>query len=68
MVESRAASTLHRARLLLEEVAADGLFAAIGKARFGDVARREDGGKGLDGVVARAPDYFNPLLDALEAA
>ncbi len=67
MVESRAAATLHRARELLEEVAADGLFAAIGKARFGDVARRETGGKGLDGVVARAPDYFNPLLDGLEA-
>jgi beta-lysine 5,6-aminomutase alpha subunit len=58
---------LHAARLLLEEVAADGLFAAIGKARFGDVARTETGGKGLDGVVARQPDYFNPLLDELEA-
>ncbi len=67
MVESRAAATLHAARLLLEEVAADGLFAAIGKARFGDVARTEAGGKGLDGVVARAPGYFNPLLDELEA-
>jgi beta-lysine 5,6-aminomutase alpha subunit len=67
MVEARAAATLHAARRLLEEVAADGLYAAIGKARFGDVARRETGGKGLDGVVARAPGYFNPLLDELEA-
>jgi beta-lysine 5,6-aminomutase alpha subunit len=67
MVETRAAATLHAARLLLEEVAADGLFAAIGKARFGDVARTETGGKGLDGVVARQPGYFNPFLDALEA-
>ncbi len=68
MVETRAAATLHAARQLLEEVAADGLYAAIGKARFGDVARRETGGKGLDGVVARAPGYFNPLLDELEGA
>ncbi len=67
MVETRAAATLHAARLLLEEVAADGLFAAIGKARFGDVARTETGGKGLDGVVARQPGYFNPFLDELEA-
>jgi beta-lysine 5,6-aminomutase alpha subunit len=67
MVETRAAATLHRARALLEEVAADGLYAAIGKARFGDVARSETGGKGLGGVVERAPGYFNPLLDALEA-
>jgi beta-lysine 5,6-aminomutase alpha subunit len=67
MVETRAAATLHEARHLLEEVAADGLFAAIGKARFGDVARTETGGKGLGGVVERAPDYFNPFLDELEA-
>ena len=67
LVETRAAATLKKARGLLEEVAADGLFAAIGKARFGDVARTETGGKGLDGVVERAPDYFNPFLDALEA-
>jgi beta-lysine 5,6-aminomutase alpha subunit len=67
MIETRAAATLHAARLLLEEVAADGLFAAIGKARFGDVARTETGGKGLGGVVAREPGYFNPFLDELEA-
>jgi beta-lysine 5,6-aminomutase alpha subunit len=41
-------------------------MAAIGKARFGDVARAEDGGKGLSGVVARQPGYFNPFLDVLE--
>ncbi|MEI7705748.1 MAG: lysine 5,6-aminomutase subunit alpha, partial [Deltaproteobacteria bacterium] len=34
--------------------------------RFGDVSRREDGGKGLGGVVERAPGYFNPFLDLLE--
>ncbi|HZA13035.1 MAG TPA: lysine 5,6-aminomutase subunit alpha, partial [Myxococcaceae bacterium] len=45
-----------------------GLIAAIGRARFGDVSRSETGGKGLEGVVERSPDYFNPLLDALEAA
>ncbi len=54
--------TLH----LLEEVAADGMMAAIGKARFGDTARTPEGGKGLDGVVPRDPDYFNPLLEILE--
>ncbi len=66
MVETRAAETLGRPCTLLEEVADDGLFAAIGKARFGDVARTEEGGKGLAGVVERAPGYFNPFLDVLE--
>ena len=65
-VEARARQTLGKAHALLEEVAADGLMVAIGKARFGDVARTPDGGKGLAGVVARDPGYFNPFLDLLE--
>ena len=67
MVERRAQETLRRARELLDEVARDGLMKAIGKARFGDVARAEDGGKGLSGVVERDPGYFNPFLEILEA-
>ncbi len=66
MVEGRARETLGKALDLLEEVADAGLFASIGKARFGDVARAEDGGKGLSGVVERGPGYFNPFLDILE--
>jgi beta-lysine 5,6-aminomutase alpha subunit len=67
MIERRAAETLHRALALLEEVERDGLMRAIGKARFGDVARAEDGGKGLSGVVERGPSYLNPFLEILEA-
>jgi beta-lysine 5,6-aminomutase alpha subunit len=66
MVERRARETLARALSLLEEVAEDGLMRAIAKARFGDIARKEDGGKGLEGVVERAPSYFNPFLEVLE--
>jgi beta-lysine 5,6-aminomutase alpha subunit len=66
VVVGRADETLGRALALLEEVAKDGLVKAIGRARFGDVARAEDGGKGLAGVVERAPGYFNPLLELLE--
>jgi beta-lysine 5,6-aminomutase alpha subunit len=67
LVERRASETLAKALTLLEEVAADGLMKAIGKARFGDVARAEDGGKGLAGVVARGPKYFNPFLEIMES-
>jgi beta-lysine 5,6-aminomutase alpha subunit len=67
LVQRRARRTLEEARELLEEVARDGLAAAIGRARFGDVARSEDGGKGLAGVVERDPGYFNPFLEILEA-
>ena len=34
--------------------------------RFGDVKRSETGGKGLEGVMEKSPDYFNPFLDILE--
>jgi beta-lysine 5,6-aminomutase alpha subunit len=68
MVTGRARQTLARALELLEEVAAEGLPHAISKARFGDVARAEDGGKGLAGVVPKQAGYFNPLLEIVEAA
>jgi beta-lysine 5,6-aminomutase alpha subunit len=68
IVEKRANETLGKALSLLEEVARDGLMKAIGKARFGDVSRTEDGGKGLSGVVEREPGYFNPFLEILEEA
>ena len=35
--------------------------------RFGDVKRTETGGKGLDGVVEKAADYFNPFLELMES-
>jgi beta-lysine 5,6-aminomutase alpha subunit len=66
VVERRADETLGRALALLEEVERDGLMKAIGRARFGDVARAEDGGKGLSGVLEREPDYFNPFLEIME--
>jgi beta-lysine 5,6-aminomutase alpha subunit len=67
LVVRRASETLARALSLLEEVAAEGLMASIGRGRFGDVRRAEEGGKGLSGVVEREPGYFNPFLEILEA-
>jgi beta-lysine 5,6-aminomutase alpha subunit len=66
LVERRARDTLDRALALLDEVARDGLMKAIGNARFADVARTEDGGKGLSGVLPRGPGYVNPFLDLME--
>ena len=65
-IAERARAVFGRAMELLEECRRDGLVAAIGRGRFGDVKRTETGGKGLDGVVEKAPDYFNPFLELLE--
>lgn len=66
IVARRQREVFEKALHLLEETAADGMMAAIGKARFGDTARTPEGGKGLDGVVERGADYFNPFLEILE--
>jgi beta-lysine 5,6-aminomutase alpha subunit len=67
IVARRQREVFEKALHLLQEVAEDGMMAAIGKARFGDTARTPQGGKGLDGVVPRDADYFNPFLEVLEA-
>ncbi len=66
VIAGRARQVFDEAMALLEEVEQVGLMAAIGKARFGDIARTPTGGKGLEGVLEKGPDYFNPLLDVLE--
>ncbi len=65
-VVGRAQQVLLQAQELLETVASEGLFSAIGRGVFADVKRPETGGRGLSGVVARHPRYMNPILFALE--
>jgi beta-lysine 5,6-aminomutase alpha subunit len=66
-IADRARRVLAEAVELLERIAADGLFDAIAAGTFGVTRRPEDGGRGLDGVVARGPDYLNPAAEILEA-
>ncbi|HVO29567.1 MAG TPA: lysine 5,6-aminomutase subunit alpha, partial [bacterium] len=61
IVETRAKDVLDRTLGLLEEVKKLGLMEAIAKAKFADVKRPVDGGKGLDGVVEKGHRYVNPL-------
>jgi beta-lysine 5,6-aminomutase alpha subunit len=49
----------------LRKIEKTGLFAAIEKKTFANVSRREDGGKGLDGVLLKHKDYLNPFFDLL---
>jgi beta-lysine 5,6-aminomutase alpha subunit len=65
-IVARARQVLGEARALLAEVAEEGMFAAVARGAFADVKRPETGGRGLSGVVEKAPDYLNPILDALE--
>jgi beta-lysine 5,6-aminomutase alpha subunit len=65
-IARRAIQVLDEALALLVDVERESIWDAIGRGAFADVKRARDGGKGFAGVVARAEDYVNPLLDALE--
>jgi beta-lysine 5,6-aminomutase alpha subunit len=65
-VVARARQVLSEARALLAEVADEGMFSAIARGAFADVKRPDTGGRGLSGVFEKAPDYCNPILQALE--
>jgi beta-lysine 5,6-aminomutase alpha subunit len=66
-IARRAHEVLKGALDLLESVRSETLWNAIARGAFADVKREPTGGKGLHGVLPRAPDYLNPLLEALEA-
>lgn len=66
-IERRAADVLADCERLLEKIASDGLMKAIENGTFADVRRSPDGGRGLDGVFEKAPDYWNPFEEALKS-
>jgi len=65
-ISRRAQTVLDETERFLEGVGEKGLMNAIEEGRFADIARPMDGGKGCDGVFAKAPDYSNPVMEILE--
>jgi len=67
IIQTRAQDVLAGAHELLEQIAETGLFAAIDAATFGDVSRKIDGGRGLEGIIETDPGYFNPAVELMRA-
>jgi beta-lysine 5,6-aminomutase alpha subunit len=67
-MEQRAAEVLAKAVQLLEQIEQTGLMEAISEGVFARVRRRPDGGKGLEGVVAKGEGYFNPFVEQILGA
>jgi beta-lysine 5,6-aminomutase alpha subunit len=65
-IQTRARHVLGEAVDLLDRISADGLLNAIADGTFGLMKRPADHGKGLEGVVSRAPGYDNPAVTLLE--
>jgi beta-lysine 5,6-aminomutase alpha subunit len=68
IIQTRAQQVLADAHALLERIAQIGLFQAIEDATFGDVSRRIDDGRGLEGIVRTDAGYFNPLVELMHEA
>ncbi len=65
-IAKRAQKVLDETQAFLKEIKKTGLMEAISDGRFADIKRPVKGGKGLDGVFEKGPDYSNPIMDLLE--
>ncbi len=63
-LERRAAEVLGRCCELLEEIASDSLFSALSRGVFAGIPRSREEGRGLEGVVPRDPQYYNPFEES----
>jgi beta-lysine 5,6-aminomutase alpha subunit len=68
IVQTRAQEVLAGARVILERIAESNLFEAIAQATFGETARREHEGRGIEGILAVEDGYFNPLVELMHEA
>lgn len=66
IIVKRAHQVLDESVKMLEEISKIGLFEAIERGMFADIKRSRDGGKGLDGVVEKDDDYYNPVEEYLK--
>ncbi len=65
ILERRAAQVLRECHRLLEQIAEVSLFDALSEGVFAGISRGREEGRGLEGVVKKHADYYNPFHDAL---
>ena len=65
IIETRAQTVLQEACTMLEEIEELGIEETLASGMFANVRRLPDGGKGLAGVVEKAPNYYNPFSELL---
>lgn len=65
IIVKRSKEVLDKTIESLEEIAEIGLFDAIEKGLFADIKRQKEGGRGFEGVVKKANEYWNPVEEFL---
>jgi len=61
IIVKRAHQVLEETVQFMEAVDKIGLMPAIEQGQFADIKRPRDMGKGLDGLVVKGPEYYNPF-------
>jgi beta-lysine 5,6-aminomutase alpha subunit len=67
LIVKRAKDVLAQTLDFLRVIESKGLLDAIGEGLFAEVKRPKDGGKGLEGLVKKGEEYWNPVEDGLKA-
>jgi beta-lysine 5,6-aminomutase alpha subunit len=65
-ISKRAQVVLDETEKFLNDIQKKGLMESISHGSFADISRYPEGGKGLDGLFEKGPDYSNPVMDMLE--
>ncbi|MBM7622631.1 lysine 5,6-aminomutase subunit alpha [Sporohalobacter salinus] len=65
IIQNRANEVLINVVNLLEDIENKGLKETISEGTFAGVKRTEEGGKGVEGVIKKGPDYYNPFLEIM---
>jgi beta-lysine 5,6-aminomutase alpha subunit len=61
IIVKRAHQVLEETVQFMETIDQIGLMPAIEQGHFADIKRPRDMGKGLDGLVKKGPEYYNPF-------
>ena len=65
IIQTRAKDVLKSAFKLLTKINETGLFKAIEEGNFGDVKRSIKTGKGIEGIITKGENYFNPFYELM---
>lgn len=65
MIQSRAQKVLTESVQMLKEIENEGLTNSIAQGKFAEVKRTMTSGKGLEGVVKKDEQYFNPFIELM---
>ena len=65
IIQKRAQSVLSESVTMLKEIEQEGLTNCIAQGKFAEVKRTMTSGKGLEGVVKKDDQYFNPFIELM---